>query len=377
MRAREEYLAALAPPPAPVAQPPQPVRAPPAPQPHQLQAPPIFIIDAAFGFALGGLNELLGGDHDLGEAIAAEFFFGGHPFFMDGPLAAMTARSRDIAVAERQSVAAAKANSSAEAAAAYAAAATTHTDDPQNSHDTGVLANLRVIVDRLRAEQGESLPTLDDVITDIRKNGAEFSDGRPALVADAIAVAERTRKGERVVAIGATDMECLQRVWQRANDPRNANTRSQIRQAVFDALVDAWEPGVERHIVCVNGRTTRILAALVLLDWDERNWSVKSLEQFKNEVFARATSIIQKTAAAAATGTDPDLRAAAAAWVATSSAELDAAGATEEASDRLAEQMREAISQDIDNLVAAQGLKGVLAQPVIDAVRLEAQAAVM
>jgi hypothetical protein len=116
---------------------------------------------------------------------------------------------------------------------------------------------------------------------------------------------------------------------------------------------------------------------LVLLDWDQRNWSVKSLEQFKNEVFERSTKVIAATAAAAAAGPDPGLRAAAAAWVAKTPAELAAADASEEASDRLAEKMREAIAQDIDGLVEAQGLKGLLAQPVIDAVRLEAQAAVL
>jgi hypothetical protein len=234
-------------------------------------------------------------------------------------------------------------------------------------------------VERLRAEQGDKLISLDDVIADIRANGAVLSEGRPALVSDAIAVAERTRRGERVVAIGATDSECLQRVWQRADDARNVDVRDHMRRAVFDALVDAWEMGFtqQRHIVCVNGRTSRILAALVLLDWDQRNWSVKSLEQFKNEVFERSTKIIAAEAATAAAGTDPDLRAAAAAWVAKTPAELEAAGASDEASERLAEKMRDAIAQDIDGLVAAQGLKGLLAQPVIDAVRLEAQAAVI
>ncbi|NBQ44183.1 MAG: hypothetical protein EBU23_17405 [Mycobacteriaceae bacterium] len=181
------------------------------------------------------------------------------------------------------------------------------------------------------------------MIADIRRDGAKLSEGRPALVDDAVAVAERTRRGEKVLAIGATDEECLRRVWRRADDFRNAATRGQIRQAVFDALADAWEPGQfgglgggGRHIVCVNGRTTRILAALVLLDWDQRNWGVKTLEQFKNDVFARAAAVIARVAKEAAAGPDAGLRAAAAAWQATTPAALEAAGATDADSERLA-----------------------------------------
>ena len=256
------------------------------------------------------------------------------------------------------------------------AAATAHTDDPQNTHDTGVLASLRGVVERLRAEQG-ALPTLDEVIADIRRDGPKLSNGRPHLVEDAIAVAERTRRGERVVALGATDEECLRRVWRRADDPRNAAVRGDLRQAVFDALVDSWEPGADggvRHIVCVNGRSTRLLASLVLLDFDKQNWSVKSLEQFKNDAFARAAAAIAETAAAAAAGADPDLRAAAAAYSATTPAALAAAGASDAASERLADQMRDAVGAAVDALARETGIS--LPAPVLAGVRAEAQAAV-
>ena len=365
------------------------------PQPRLLQPmrhpqpPPVFMIDAAFGFALGGLNELLHNEQEIGEALAAELILGafgpnafgqglGNNFLIiDMPLAAATARGRDAVIADRQALAS-RATSNAEAATAYVEAATTHTNDPQNSHDTGVLAGLRSLVDRLRVDQGsDKLATLDDVIADIRTNGDGFSEGRPDMVNDAIAVAERTRRGERVVSIGATDQECLQRVWQRAEDPRNAAARNQIRQAVFDALVDAWEPGAVRHIVCVNGRTSRILSALVLLDWDQRNWNVKTLEQFKNEVFERSNQIIAAVAKDAAAGSDPGLRAAAAAWVAKTPQELDAAESSEEDTERLSELMRAEIRREIDQMAQDQDIKNSLAPQIIDAVKLEAQAAVM
>ncbi|NBV25581.1 MAG: hypothetical protein EBS05_27190, partial [Proteobacteria bacterium] len=129
-----------------------------------------------------------------------------------------------------------------------------------------------------------------------------------------------------------------------------------------------------RHIVCVNGRTTRILAALVLLDWDRRNWGVKTLEQFKNDAFARAAAVIARVAKEAAAGPDSGLRAAAAAWQAATPAALAAAGATDADSERLADAMRAAVAADVDALARESGL--ALAPPVIDAVKLEAQAAV-
>jgi hypothetical protein len=371
-------------------QPAAPAQAAAAARP-QLPQPPAqaaFIVDAAFGFAIGGLAELFANDPALGEAIATELFIGavaeqmraGDAFeaFIDQPLAAAATRGRAAVIADRREIA----RAAPAATAAYVEAATAHTDDPQNSHDTGVLASLRAVVDRLRADGGDQqLVTLDDVAADIRQNGPALSDGRPALVADALAVVERMRRLERVLAIGASDEECLRLVWQRADDKRNRPVRDKIRRAVFDALVDSWEPGVGpgavRHIVCVNGRTTRVLAALVLLDWDERNWDVKSLEQFKNDVFAASAAVIAETAAVAARDPDGEMRAAAAAWLAKTPAELAAAAASDEASEALAARMRAAVSDLVSEMVSRHGLENRLPAPVIEAVRSEALAAVM
>src|SRR5205807_946238 len=147
-------------------------------------------------------------------------------YVIDQPLVAAAGQRREDMLRDRQRVAkeAAQEQGGARGAAVdtYLSLAAQHTDDPQNAHDSGVLA-------------------------------------------------------------------CLRGVWARADDPRNAATRGQMRQALFDSLVDAWEEGIAgRKITCVNGRTTRILSALVLLDADERNWQVKKLEQFKNDIFEEA-----------------------------------------------------------------------------------------
>ena len=358
--------------------------------------PATFIIDAAFGFALGGLIDVADDDH-IGEALAGEFLLnlfgpdaigtitiqnGVRP--VDMQLAAAATRSRENVINDRRE--AAKVNlpqnvaPAAAITAAYVASATAHTNDPQNTHDSGVLAGLKSVIDRLRADQAaETLPTIDSITEEIRSNAKELSDNRSNMLEDALKVVDRMRLGERVVTLGATDGECLCRVWLRANDTRNSAVRKQIRQAVFDGLVDAWEPGGAhgvRHIVCVNGRTTRMLAALVLLDWDKRNWNVKSLEQFKNEIFERAAKIITNEAELAAKGSDPELRNAALAWTAKSPTEIQNLSISEEATEKLAEKMRAAISRDVDEYARELNLSETLPAPMIDAVRMEAQAAV-
>ena len=346
-----------------------------------------FIIDAAVGFAFGGLEELLANDPilaDLGWDFNNVTRFEG--FTVDQPLAAAAAQRRGDCVRERRAAAAAvtaeQGGALGAGVAAYVELATQNTDDPQNTHDTGVIACLRAIVGRLRADQGDApLPGPNEVRAEIRERGAELSGGRAHRVADVEAVIAQTRVGERVVAIGATDAECLGRVWLRASDPRNAAVRGQLRQAVFDALYDCWEEGIAgRKVVCVNGRTSRILSALILLDWDRRNWEVKKLEQFKNDIYAKAAEVIAAEATLAAASDDPEVQRAGRLFLARSAAELAAAGEVPDAvMERLSEQIRTAIGAMVDAYVREikeLGMEGAIPPYMAAAVAEEAKAAV-
>jgi hypothetical protein len=347
-----------------------------------------FIIDAAAGFAFGGFNELLANDPiiaNFGWDFDNLTIFQGFP--VDQPLAAAAAQRREDLTHERQVAAAAAVAAQGGArgvgVATYVELATQNTDDPQNAHDTGVLACLRAIVERLRADQADAaLPGPDEVMAEIRARGGDFSEGRAHRVTDVEEVIARTKNGERVIAIGATDAECLGRVWLRAGDPRNAAVRGQMRQAVFDALYDCWEEGVTgRKIVCVNGRISRLLSALILLDWDKRNWEVKKLEQFKNDIYAAAAAVIAAEAEQAANSSDPDMRRAGRLHLARSAAEATAIGEPPKAvSDQLAEKMRTAIGAMVDsyvrNLEEGLGVKGAIPTYMIASVTEEAKAAV-
>jgi len=392
-QAREHYMAAL-----------EGLR-PPRRAGRQAAAPPAALLNqdtetiltAAIEFAFGGVAGLLANDPVLAAMLEEDWDFPanvtvlqggpGGVYLVDQPLAAQASQLRDELMNARREAAreAAKEQGGARGVAVdtYVTLATQNTDDPQNVHDPGVLACLKAVVGRLRADQaGQDLPTADAVIAAIRQNGEELSEGRPARVADAIAVAERTKAGERVVAMDVTDEECLRRVWLRAEDPRNGAVRGQMRQALFDALVDAWEEGIAgRKIVCVNGRTSRILCALVLLDWDKRNWEVKKLEQFKNDVYDRARAVITAEAERAAAAPDPERRKAGRLYLAKSLADLEAVGEVPEAaSERLADEMRDAIGRMVDGYVAEietdLGAKGAIPPYMVADLKREAQAAV-
>jgi hypothetical protein len=366
--------------------------------PNTQGANPDQIIDAAVEFAFGGVAGLLAHDPLLAALVGEDWDFQAHfalfqgpqgVIFVDQPLAMAAGQRREELVRERQRVAreAAKEQGGARGAGVdtYFELATQHTDDPQNAHDQGVLACLRAVIIRLREEQPSlaALPAVDDVVADLRANGDKYSDGRRYIVADAVAVAERTRAGERVITLDATDEECLRRVWARADDPRNAATKPQMRQALFDALVDAWEPGISgRNITCVNGRTTRILSALVLTDFDKRNWTVKKLEQFKNDIYEEAGKVIAVVATRAAESSEASMAAAGRSYLAKTAAELQAIGEIPaDAADRLAESMRAEIGQMVDDYIVALenelGAKGAIPEQMVETVKAEAQAAVI
>lgn len=343
-----------------------------------------YIVDRADEFAhtiadmgqaaiLGGILRFINADGELETVVD-----------LDIQLATAADATRKQTIEERQAAAktAAGPGPKQQVVNEYVRLATANTDDPQNAHDTGVLACLHAIVERLRSDQKDmELPTMDAIQTSITENGAKLSGGRPKNLADVMSVIERTKAGERVLKIGASDEECLRRVWLRASDHRNAGRKQAIEQAVFDALLDCWEEGIQGpHIVCVNGRTSRILAALVTLDWDENNWTVKKLEQFKNDIFDRSHGVILGVARAEANSGDDAMRCAARSYLATTVAESTAAGEpSSEAAAALAAKMRLAIEQMVDSYVAELkkgGLGSAIPEHMIEAVKTEARAAV-
>lgn len=347
-----------------------------------------FIIEAARDFAFGGFDTLLVNDPLLAvlftEGDMIQFF---PAEILDVELAGLAEQRRTETVQQRQAMArdAAQAQGGARGAATetYVRLATRNTDSPENSHDSAVVACLRKIVTLLREQQTNiRLPALNEIVQDIRSNGAAFSldprskEPRAEMVRDVIEVINRTRDGERNTAIDITDEEALRRVWARADDPKNTANRDKLRQAAFDALFDCWKTTMRgREIVCVSGRTGRLLGALSLLDYDPRLWEVRMLEQYKNDIFERAGALVRERAQRWADSADAEQRKVGLSYLATTAAEMRSVGeVSEEHEARFKEEARARIGSMVDGYV--RDVDGAIPPHSVEAIKSEALAAV-
>ena len=254
----------------------------------------------------------------------------------------------------------------------YLELSTQNTNDLQNSHDTGVLSCLKSVIDRLRDEQKKMiLPSLDEIIYEFKNNSAIFSENRLYKVKDVIDVIDRTRLGEKVISIGANDEECLRRVWLRSFHPNNDEMK--IKQSIFDVLYDCWEDGLfERKIVCVNGRTSRILSSLILLDFDTRNWEVKRLEQLKNDIYQKTAIVIEEEAKNALSSDDILYQNAGKLYLSKTEEEFKNIGETsDEITEKLSKKMKESIEKMIRTFFKENSIPEYMIKTIIE----EAQAA--
>lgn len=321
------------------------------------------VIEAAIEFAVGGLEALFHND-PLFAAIA-----GGELLLVpDEALLAAAESRREETVRARQAQAAeaTRGQGGARRAEAFLGLSVQHTSDAQNSHDVAVNAAKRALVAQLRREQPplEELPTLGQVAEALRAEADDLSRDpatgrpRPAQAERALAVVARAEAGDWSQAAEAGDGEVLRRVWARAGHPSNAPKAAALRQAIFDALVDSWEKGLQGDAIqCVDGRISRLLGALTLLDFDEATWGLKRLEQHRNEVFAAAQGAIRAAAEEAVQGHDPELRRVGRAFLASSPEELAAAGTADPAAEAsFAASARARIEAVVDAHAAAHPL---------------------
>ena len=279
---------------------------------------------------------------------------------------------REEAITARQQIALESTPSDVPPSKTFLELSIQNTNDAQNVHDTSINATIGDIIKRLRADQNNMiLPSVDEIWEEIKKNGEELSDKRLFKINDVGEVIVRIKMGERIIIHNLTDEECLQRVWLRINDPKNNETKKQLRQAIFDALFDCWEEGIiGKHIVCVTGRVTKLLSALTLLDWDEKNWEFKRLEQIKNDIFVKTAKVITDEATIASKSDDPDIK----------NAGLSYLGSDTEASEAAEEQLASKIKGAIRDMILAHIKElgtNVVPPYMVDSIIFEAQAAVL
>ena len=263
---------------------------------------------------------------------------------------------RNNLINNRQQEALQNTNTREEAIDNYINIATRQTNDTQNVHDHTVLAGFKLILNKLLQDRASNdLKTLNEIKDEINKNGRKYSNNRPHVTLKALEVIDKMENNEQIMAFeingeSITDAICLQLVWNRAEHPENQKNKELLKQSIFDNLVDCWEKDLfgNDYIVCVTGRSTRVLSSLTLLDFDETNWNVKKFEEFKNDIFNKVKTIIIENAKIATNNNDIDIQNAGKAYLATTAAELNAINTP---SDAATLELNTKIKQDISNMI--------------------------
>lgn len=150
-----------------------------------------------------------------------------------------------------------------------------------------------------------------------------------------------------------------------------------MQQAIFDALVDSWERGIgSDEIQCVDGRISRLLGSLALLDHDSANWDMRRLEQHKNDIFEKAKTVIRQAAEEMADNdSDAEMQKVGRSYLAQTAQELQALGDVDgEREDEFRELVRERIVFMIDKYIDEH--KGAIPDHTVEGIKKEATAAV-
>ncbi|QJX71675.1 hypothetical protein F-S17_0423 [Faustovirus] len=198
----------------------------------------------------------------------------------------------------RREEALAEADTPIEAAETFFEASVNHTNDPQNVHDTAVIQDMKATFNKIQTGMG-IMESLAEIETYARRHINDKAKAQ--FVVNAVVNA---RKGERIVAYNATEDVVLASVWQRIKHPSNHIRHQQMIDNLMIALEESGRPGV-----CINGRTTRYLGALVLNDFDPEVGNALTTEDYKNEIYMKSNKMLKDAIARAEQSPDEGIAA--------------------------------------------------------------------
>jgi hypothetical protein len=189
-------------------------------------------------------------------------------------------------------------DSAAEAMIGYFDAAKIHTSDNQNSHDPGVSAGISASLNIIEIDES-NLPAEENTefsLAEIRNyiNKSNYSaDKKNKALYSLKLIGE---KNEMVSAVNKRELDAIRDVWIRSSHPGNRDNKTNIRDALIDALVDIMEPNgwAQTNAACVSGRVGRIVGSLAAIDFDERVGNLATKEQIENQILDNAGQIVNK-----------------------------------------------------------------------------------
>jgi hypothetical protein len=158
-----------------------------------------------------------------------------------------------------------------------------YTDDRQNVHDTKINSDLNEILRKIATPVNSQAE-----IADARRYiNAEFDGIKRIRANEALSAMEA---GGTMSTYGDTEDHIFALVWKRCKDPRNADNREIMHEAVANALADCYD-GTPLSLVCANGRCSRIINSLATIDYDPTMTGAMTFEAYKNTIMQEAGEI--------------------------------------------------------------------------------------
>lgn len=163
--------------------------------------------------------------------------------------------------------------------ATYLEASKTHTNDPQNTHDTLVVDKIGKIASRLKEQYPDfQRVSADHIVNTIRQRNPDASN----------VMAEIFKKPRMVdYTLKMTDADAMRLVWARIHDEENAKNRDDLYSAFASEMIDGKG-------TCATGVAEHAFNTLVAIDPDKRNWDIKTYESVQNQLIDESKIIIKQ-----------------------------------------------------------------------------------
>lgn len=163
--------------------------------------------------------------------------------------------------------------------------------DAQNVHDTAIYGELVQQFQKVRSENNRIPNISTKTYADAMRWLKIRYQNEPDKLNKVRDVEKMLNNNYKLSQLNATEQDLVTTIWQRAYDPENKDRFNEIREAFGDAITDCVEGG---HVVCLDGRSSKIWQALAKLDKDPQIGILKTKQMLRNEIYEKSAKIVDE-----------------------------------------------------------------------------------
>jgi hypothetical protein len=154
-----------------------------------------------------------------------------------------------------------------------------HNNDSQNVHNSTIVKSIKKKYDRLIELKNNEVIDLGIDDNSIEENKEELAilqirnyvkdlDDIKKIKIDCFL--DSLHRNNKVVVLDDYDKHVLSMVWERIHDSSNVANLEKLKESLVDQILDSVNPyGPGYFPVCINGKVSRIISSLTLLDSDK------------------------------------------------------------------------------------------------------------